>query len=190
MLPNDPLMPKRHTGFWFSLDANRINAQQKDPLMNQLEQWDKDGVIDLFFSETAASEVQRGRGAKERIKKVKQYFQSQTLGSTPYEKELLCNITNVLFGRMPNNANEWNDVEIVFNAKKYPGSLITEDGNSKRKSKGILAKRDKLKALGIEVRSTSEAIELIRRRISMRDRRIREICDRTGAKLPEWIGQD
>jgi hypothetical protein len=35
------------------IDANRINALQRDPDMNQLEEWAKNGVIEMRLPDTA-----------------------------------------------------------------------------------------------------------------------------------------
>jgi hypothetical protein len=120
-------MPSRNIGLWFCLDTNRINARQSDPLMNQLETWSENDVIDLYMSEPANIEAKRG-GSAQRHQKVMQFGPTMlTLATTSAEQALLRQIAYVLFDRPPKDQNEQRDVEIVFNAKKYPGPLITED---------------------------------------------------------------
>lgn len=136
-------MPRRDVGLWFCLDTNRINARQRDHLMNQLEKWSQNDVIHLYISEPANIEAKRG-GSAQRHRKVAQFGPTMlTLATTSEERALLRQISDVLFAGLPKDENEWRDVEIVFNAKKYPGILITED-------KGILGKRKQLRTLGID----------------------------------------
>ena len=176
-------MPRRDIDLWFFLDTNRINARQRDNLMNQLEQWYQNEVIHLYMSEPATIEAKRG-GAPQRHRKVAQFGPTMlTLATTGEERSLLRKISNILFTRLPKDENELRDVEIVFNAKKYPGILITEDG-------GILGKCSQLKTLGIDVWRTAEAVEFVRQRIAMRDKKARNVAARTGEPLPNWVGKD
>ena len=176
-------MPCRDIGLWFCLDTNRINARQRDHLMNQLEKWSQNDVIHLYMSEPANIEAKRG-GSAQRHRKVAQFGPTMlTLATTSEERALLCQIADVLFARPPKDENEWRDVEIVFDAKKYLGPLITED-------KGILGKRTQLRTLGIDTWTTSEAVEFVLRRIALRDEKAREVAARTGEPLPNWVGED
>ena len=176
-------MPRRDTSLQFCLDANRINARQKDDFMNQLEEWKQNGVIHLYMSEPAAIEARRG-GSPQRYRKVAQFGPIMlTLATTSEERTRLRKISNILLTRLPKDENELRDVEIVFNAKKYPGILITED-------EGILGKHSQLKTLGIDVWRTAEAVEFVRRRIAGRDKKARNVAARTGEPLPNWVGKD
>ena len=188
MIP-DQLKLQRNVGLWFTLDANRINARQLDSEMNQLEKWYDDGVIDLIISEPASVEALK-RGSPKRFAKARRYFHSQTLISTTEERRDLKKIANVLLGREPKDSNERNDVEILFNTKKYAGYLITEDGASRSQPLGILGARVQLKTLGIEVYRTREAVELVRKRIRNRDIRAREYSSEYNAPIPDWVGKD
>ena len=176
-------MPRRDTSLGFCLDTNRINARQKDGFMNQLEKWAQNDVIYLYMSEPANIEARKG-GSAQRHWKVAQLGPTMlTLADSQQERAFLRQIADVLFARPPRDKNERRDVEIVFNAKKYHGDLITED-------KGILGKRAPLKALGIHVWKTQEAVELVRGRITLRDKRARETASCTGEPLPNWVGMD
>jgi hypothetical protein len=185
----DLLMPKRNIGLWFQLDANRINARQRDTEMNQLEQWDDNGVIDLMISEPATEEAQKA-GSPQRFAKARKYFHPQTLASTPDEFKFLHTIEQILLGRRAQNINEAADVEILFNTKKYAGSLITEDGDSRSQPVGILGVRDKLKSIGIVVYRTREAVTFVRKRIQLRDSLAIKLSTQNGTPIPEWIGID
>ena len=182
-------MPTRNIGISFTIDANRINARQNDLLMNRLEQWHKDEVIDIIISEPAAEEVKAG-GHPSRFSKLHSYFQTQTLAETRDEIVKLRKISEILYGRAPIDKNEANDVKILFNVVKYAGFLITEDGQSKTQREGILGHRGKLKKLGIEVYRTHEAVALVEKRIKHRDLRARIIAEEQNLGLPEWVGQD
>ncbi len=174
-------IPKRDIGLWFSLDANRINARQNDKLMNILEKWKNDEVIHLYMVEPAATEARKA-GSQNRYKKVMQF--SPIMFTENYSTE-----EQILLQKVSDVLDEFNDAQIVFNAKKYPGGLITEDGVSGKKN-SIIVKRDDLKLLGISVYTTAEAVELVRRRIKLRDDMAREYSKQTGESLPEWVGKD
>ena len=188
-MTTDPLMPKRNTGRWFTIDANRINARQLDKEMNLLERWHEDGVIDIIISEPASNEALKA-GSPDRFKKARRYFHSQTLATTSAEREQLRLISYALLGRDVRNNNEVYDVEILFNTKKYPGGLITEDGLSKRQPVGILGRKAELAALGIQIYRTSEAIDLVRKCIRIRDMRATQLARKSGEPIAEWVGKD
>lgn len=183
-------MPQRDIGLWFSLDTNRINARQRDSLMNQLERWAANEVIHLYMSEPAAAEARRG-GSPQRHEKISQFGPIMlTWADTTEGRALLRKIAGILFGRLPKDENELHDIEIVFNAKKYSSILITEDGNSKNQPKGILGNRAQLKDLGIDIWRTDEAVEFVRKRIELRDSKARKVTALTGEALPQWVGKD
>ena len=176
-------MPYRDTDLWFCLDTNRINARQRDNLMNQLEKWAQNGVLFLYMSEPANIEARRG-GATQRHRKVREFGPTMlTLADTMAERAFMRQIVDILFPGSPKNENQWRDVEIVFNAKKYTGILITED-------RDILGKRTQLSSLGIRAWTTSEAVEFVLRRIALRDNKARKVAARTGEPLPYWVGKD
>jgi hypothetical protein len=183
-------LPNRDTGLCFQIDTNRINSRQKDKQMNQIEKWNNDGVIFLYLTEPVVREAKKGN-SELRKKKVQRIGpKMETLASTAEEK-IMREISMILFNRLPVNENERNDVEIVFNAKKYAGSLITEDGDSKRQPNGILGRRQELKRkLGVNIFRTLEAVNLIEKRIRLRDDRVRNYCENSCEQLPDWVGKD
>jgi hypothetical protein len=184
-------MPKRNIGLCFLLDTNRINARQLDKAMNQLEKWAEDGVIFIYWPKPAADEVMEG-GSRNRFKKLLKFGpKMEVLAETPQEQKDLKKISSILFDRMPQNKNETRDVEILFVTKKYAGSLITEDGGSKRQPGGILGKRDQLKSeLNIQIYRTEEAFNLVHNRITLRDDKTRYVAEHIGKSLPAWVGKD
>lgn len=171
------------------VDTNRINARTALPNMNQLERWRDDGVILMQMSNTAREEAVAGGNAA-RAKKASSYIFTMTMNLIDEERRLLENIEAALFPAGASDANERNDVEIVFNAKKYCAILVTADGGSKRQPGGILGNRDALGRLGITVMSDDEAVEYVREKIRQRDRLMIERCDWEGRPLPAWVGND
>lgn len=173
----------------FHIDTNRINSRSKLPAMNKLEEWFKNGVIHIEFSEVAQKEALIGNDHL-RKDKAYDYVSTKTLASTIKENEQLFTIRKILFPREKINSNKRNDIEIVFNALKYGAILITDDGSSKRRN-GILDHREELKeSLGLIVMSDGQAVEYVQRLINERDNRARIQCERFGIPLPNWVGQD
>jgi hypothetical protein len=179
----------RHVYLAFQIDANRINARQQLPNMNRLERWRAEGVILLDMAEPAQAEAAAG-GRSERARKAYGHIYSMTRATTEEERALLRRIEGILFPRGAATPAEQNDVEIVFNAIKYHRILVTDDGGSRRQPGGILGNREQLRELGAQVMTDAEAVALVEQRVRDRDRRLRERCQRMGAPLPEWVGQD
>lgn len=172
----------------FYIDANKINARGTLESMNQLERWAEDEIIHLGISEVAKNEAARGSTA--RWQKAVNYIYTLTYANTPDEAKKLKDIENVIFPDGACSNNQRNDVEVVFNAWKYCGILVTADGASGRQPGGILGNRDNLEHLGIMVMSDGDAVEHVRQLILNRDNRIRKMAEATGASLPDWVGQD
>jgi hypothetical protein len=173
----------------FHIDTNRINARTSLPNMNQLERWHRDGVIQMLMSHTAQKEAVAG-GSSARAKKAVSYIFTQTMNPIDDERRLMGQIERILFPGGASSASEWNDVEIVFNAWKYSAVLVTADGGSRRQPGGILGNEEFLGRLGIGVMSDDKAVELVRQKISTRDRLMIERCGQEGRPLPAWVGQD
>jgi len=174
----------------FHIDTNRINARQKLENMNQLETWAGNDVIVLDMAERTLHEASAGSNPQ-RTSKAMQSAYSMTFADTPKEQELLTQIERILFPNGADTRNKQNDVEIVFNAKKYCRILITDDGGSKKQPMGILGNAAKLKKeIGVEVMTDVDAVALVQRRIESRDARCRRRAELDGTPLPEWIGKD
>jgi hypothetical protein len=171
----------------FQLDANRINASGSLENMNQLESWRDAGVVLMHMSQVAQGEARAGRNAQ-RSRKAISYIFSITYGDTPDERAELQAIEHAIFPDGVRAQNERNDVEIVFNAKKYGAILVTADGGSKRQPRGILGSRSALRRLGVTVMTDSEAVAYVRQKISERDERLRFRARREGTLLPPWVG--
>jgi hypothetical protein len=172
----------------FHVDNNRINARRNLKDMNVLEYWHENDVIYMEMSEVAQKEAARG-GNTDRFEKAYTYVGTETLAS-PSDKLLMDQIGAVIFPHGIRSQRQKNDVEIVFNAKKYERILITDDGGSRRQPGGILGNREKLRLLGIQVMRDYEAVELVKHKIIERDEFARIIASRNGEPLPNWIGKD
>ena len=141
------------------------------------------------MSEVAQDEAFKG-GNSARFEKACNYLATVPYADTIEEKRLIKQIMTILFPNGVRNKNEWNDVEIVFNTKKYDSILITNDGDSKKQHGGILGSASKLHLLGIKVMRDQEAVELVASKIKERDKRAKKIAETIGEALPEWIGRD
>src|SRR5262249_53974748 len=157
--------------------------------MNQLETWHEAGVILMHMSNVAQSEARAGRDGA-RSKKAISYIFALTKITTDGERHDLRAIERGLFPRRARNQNEGNDVEIVFNAKKYGAVLVTADGGSRRQPGGILGRRAELARLGIVVMTDAEAVAHVREKIEERDSRMRLRAQLDGTPIPAWVGQD
>jgi hypothetical protein len=173
----------------FHVDTNRINARNALPSMNQLQKWHEAGVILIHMSQVANEEAKAG-GDPRRSMKARSYIFSMTYGDTPDEQQEMRVIERTLFPKGATSQNERNDVEVVFNARKYGATLITADGGSKRQPGGILGNRTALRRLGVSIMTDVEAVAHVRKKIAERDARLRSRAVRDGTSVPSWVGTD
>ncbi len=173
----------------FQIDTNRINARNSSPSMNQLQAWHEAGVILIHMSQVANEEAKAGGDAR-RSMKATSYIFSITYGDTADEQAEMRAIERALFPNGAGSQGERNDVEVVFNAKKYGATLVTADGGSRRQPGGILGNRAALSRLGVSVVTDDEAVVIVRRKIAERDARLRAKAARNGTVLPSWVGAD
>ena len=168
----------------FFLDANRVNARCNLPAMNQLEKWNDDGVISLRFPEHAQSEAESGRDAR-RTQKARRYlipFASITLDE---ERKRLSEIERIIFGDAPLSKQDENDALIVFIAQKYASAiLVTADG------KLLLAADQLHRRIGVQIMTDQDAVELVQRFITSRDKMARADAARENIPVPDWVGKD
>ena len=157
--------------------------------MNQLEQWNRDGVILLSMSEVAQSEAATG-GNSARESKAAIYIASSSLITTREEVAKLAAFSRILSGPAQRTSAQENDAIIVFNAWKYGRLLVTADGESKAHPGGILGNRTALLAEGVEAITDREAVRRVRARIATRDEMARLKHVESGEPLPQWVGRD
>ncbi len=181
-------LPDRRVYLDFHIDANRINAMNKLPYMNQLQKWKEKGVINIDGDEIALDEASKGSSA--RYSKASSYIYSKLLPADRRSEDYY-KIKKVLFPNGFKESQDENDVLIVYLAKRDPCILITNDGGSKRQPGGILGNKDRLlKEIGVEVLRDNEAVALVRQKIKKRAERAVKIAQKTGKELPEWVGKD
>jgi hypothetical protein len=182
-------MPERYVHLDFHIDTNCVNARALLSDMNRLERWHEEGIICIEMCRKAQDEAAQGQGAA-RARKAGSYIYSETMAGTPQEQEILGKINRILFPDGAKTSNQWNDVEIVFNAWKYKNILVTNDGGSKRQPGGILGNRERLADLGIRAMSPSEAVSEVEQAIQKRDHHVMLRIMKTGEEPPDWVSRD
>ena len=180
---------ERFVGLSFQVDANRINGRGALKNMNRLEAWRKSGVVLINMSSVAQDEAKSG-GDPRRSRKAISYISTLTQTLNEQERMEVSEIERILSPRGVKTQQEQNDVEIVFNAKKYGAILVTNDGGSRRQPGGILGNRDALRHVGTTVMTDSEAVALVQEKIARRDRHLRQMAEFDGTSVPPWIGMD
>jgi len=178
---------RRRINYRFLIDANRINARGDLQYMTIIEKWKMKRVVRVMMPQTAQNEAAQGN--QRRAKKAYGYIATMTESNTE-DIRLLESLEKILFPNGAKTQNEKNDVEILFNARKYGCVLITNDGGSNRQPGGILGNREKLQKLGINVMTDKEAVEFIKQCIIERDNLERERSEFSGQPLTNWVGAD
>jgi predicted nucleic acid-binding protein len=166
------------------IDANCINALQRDPDMNQLEEWAKNGVIAMRLPDTALEEVEKA-GSKQRAKTFGILIPCASI-TTDDEQAMLTKIETIIAeGKQQLSETDKKDAKIVFTAWKHSGAVVvTADGWLLRKAKAIQA------AIGVQIMSAADLVNLLRDRIGRRDQRVRECATLRELPVPEWVGED
>jgi predicted nuclease of predicted toxin-antitoxin system len=167
----------------FQIDANRINARAQLPYMNQLEHWADSGIILVEMSRVAYDEARSGQD-QYRSHKVSGYIYSYTYADTLQEQQMIAEIARALFPGGLWTPNDWRDVEIVFNARKYGAILVTADGAILDRSRELAAR------FHINVMTDEQAVAFVRSRIRARDERARQHAEDSSTQVPEWVGKD
>lgn len=180
---------ERFVGLSFQIDANRINGRNALENMNRLEAWHKSGVVLINMSSVAQDEARSGSDPR-RSRKAISYISTLTQSLNEQERMEVSQIERILWPRGIKTQQEQNDIEIVFNAKKYGAILVTNDGGSRRQPGGILGNKDTLRQMGITVMTDSEAVALVQEKITRRDRRLRQMAELNGTAIPPWVGMD
>lgn len=156
----------------FHFDTNCINARGKLAAMNRLEVWSRDGTIELMMPQPAREEA-IADGNSARRSKANEYIFTMTHAETPDEMAMLQRLAATIFPKGFKKKNDEIDVEIVFNAQKNGGILVTTDGGSKSQPGGILGAQEALAALGIRVVTPEQACDLVEERLAL-NRRLAE----------------
>lgn len=148
--------------FRFQIDTNRINAKAREVHMNQLEKWEKDGIITILLSDIVSSELKQYSKGFEKTS-----GQCFTMGFAEDEKNPgFTKIQNILFPNGCKDENQMNDVRVVFHVYKYKFILLTNDGDSKSQPTGILGNASDLQThLNITVMRDSGAVNMVQSEI-------------------------
>ena len=142
----------------YLLDANCINARQKDPALNELEALHEKGKILLIMPRPAYDEA--GFGSEARQEKTEDYCFVGTEDSERFKVKHI--IGHILFPSGAKTANQKNDIEILEVARHTRTTLITMDGASKSQPGGMLGHRDELAKFGIKILWPAEALAEIK----------------------------
>jgi hypothetical protein len=143
------------------LDANAVNALQRDESLNELECLAALGEVDLEYSEIAYNEA--GHGSSFRQAKTENYTWAGLSGQPELEADWRAKIEKAIFPLGAKTDSDRNDVEVVLTVKIAGAVLVTRDGNSKTQRRGILGSRAELAALGVMVLTFSEAVTYAKR---------------------------
>jgi hypothetical protein len=181
--------PDRRTGVKVMLDANVINARQRDPAVNQLERWREDEVIVLLMPEVANEEAAAGNDPR-RFEKAAQFVSTNSALISEEQRRRYSAIEQILFPPGVRAEGERNDVDIVYQAADWGYILVTNDGDSRRQPRGILGCRSELAAEGARIMRPQEAVDYICQQIRERDAREESNCDALGVPRPQWLGVD
>lgn len=180
----------------FYIDTNRINAKSNETNMNILEKMKECHVIRLLLpmqvNREIMNQVSASVNAETRKKKASNYIYSKECLSIS-ERETYKRIRKIIFPNEKMDKRKWADVRIVFTALKNQCPLITNDGDSKKQPGGILGHRDELmKELGAQIIRDYEAVELVKKAIIERDKRIISFHNHESDRYPlyDWVGKD
>ncbi len=170
----------------FVLDACCVNARGRIAELNELDMWRERDVIELNWPEAAHAEALRADRSGHRARKVAGHLVALTYADNAEEKALLRRIQDLVFPGGVRDENERNDVLNLFVAQKYIQRLITLDGTS-RKARSPLACRAALHALGIEVVTPAEALDLLHTQLRRLAKLESDRAARERRQVAEWV---
>lgn len=133
----------------FYLDANCVNARQRNEALNALERARAHGQVTLVYSDVAHCEASVGGAARSHKAATYSYTRFEPLCEG--NEDTKAAIEEVLFPGGAKSENERNDVLAVYHAERLHWPLVTMDGASKTQPGGILGRSAELAQLGIEV---------------------------------------
>lgn len=128
--------------------------------MNELELLASKGLCELLMPKVAWSEAEKGTDILRKEKAWSYYFIGLT--GTNSQQYWFKRIENIVFPSGANNQNQINDVWILVTTREMGYPIVTNDGDSKSQSGGMLGNKDQLKALGIKVLRDFEAVKLVK----------------------------
>ncbi len=170
----------------FHIDTNCINAKSKNEEMNLLEQWHKNKIISIECPTTAQTEALKGHDTQ-RTDKALSYVEniSLSINNTMYKE-----ISSKIFGDKLTE-NQVNDVRVIISAIEDNSILVTLDGKSKKQPGGILGNAKWLdQKFQLKVLHPKEAVALVRKYLSKRDKSALFHAKIDNSPLPNWVRND
>ena len=140
----------------YLIDANCINARQKNEDINKLEDLRNKGKISLSLPEIAYDEA--GFRSTLRQKKLEGYLFEGVVDQERRFEYKYTQIENILFPNGAKKQNQKNDVKILVYSAITGIPFISMDGASKSQPGGMLGNKVLLKKFGVKILSPSEAL--------------------------------
>jgi hypothetical protein len=186
--------------FPFQIDTNLINTRGDDDHMNQIEKWDENGIISLFFSNIAMNELNKSledfgkelknfpKNIQVKIRKRSERISGKLFRIVYPDDEQHPDfkiIENILFPngyQIDKEVNERNDVCIVFCACKYRDILLTNEGDSNRQPKGMLGNASALQTK-VKIMRASDAVNMVQSEIDKLNAYAKIYSQKTGIPL-------
>ncbi|HVZ43201.1 MAG TPA: hypothetical protein VHA82_05275 [Ramlibacter sp.] len=144
----------------FFLDANCVNARQKNDALNQLESYRDRNMVTLMYADKVHAEARHG--SQKRSDKVQEFSFAELDPVFGENLEVKGQIEDILCPGGAKTANERNDIWAVYVAERLQWPLVTMDGASKSQPGGILGRAPQLAALGVEVITPQQALDRVR----------------------------
>ena len=174
----------------FHLDSNCINARGLLPEINELEKWEKLGVIEIERPYAIEEELYNDAPNGMRFKKAisSGYLWAKASITTTDEHHQLHAIENIVFPGGASKQGEINDLYGLFTARKYYAVFITNDGAG-GKARGILTRKIELEKIGVVAMSSKEALAFLYKRLSELTYRERKLSKDLGEDEPAWVAE-
>jgi hypothetical protein len=180
---------RRIKELFFVIDTCLLNLRQRSQAVNQLEKWYRDGLIKLRSTGQLWDETKTSSAYHQKATKYPALF---ARSCSEADNEALCSkISEIIFPKGIKTRNDHIDVEAIFVAKMWGAIFVTNDGDSKTQPRGVLGSRDRLhREIGVQVMRPEEAVEIIKRRIALRDKWELQSADRESRTVADWCGKD
>ncbi|MBK6980145.1 MAG: hypothetical protein IPH30_00440 [Betaproteobacteria bacterium] len=157
-----PIHWSRSETMLFFLDANAVNARQRDSALNELERMAQAGLIEVQYTEVTFAEASHGCG--KRSEKAAEFEWAGVVEESGFPAQWREAIEKAVFPGGVQSTSQQNDVTALVTAKLAGAFFVTTDGASKTQPRGILGSRCDLSELGIDVLTPIEAVALAKAR--------------------------
>ena len=160
MTTSDPV--SRSEAMLFFLDANAVNAKQRDSALNELERMAQAGLIELQYTQVTFAEASHGCG--KRAEKAAELTWAGVVEESGFPAQWRQTIEKIVFPGGVRSQSQENDVTALVTAKLAGAFFVTTDGASNTQPRGILGSKRELAELGIAVLTPAEAVALAKTR--------------------------